>query len=341
MTIAPDKGTFGNSVNIAHSPMNGEEFGRFARQFLGDIPETMCWAPPGREGTSIHAVRCAFPDDDAIIDHLFKVRFAGRVFCDVCGESVNMYRIKKYRRYSGNCCKYISRTCTTGTLFDRTHVRLTDWLHVMLYFANSKSGISTSMVGRLLGYGKDMAFKIASRTRAHMALLETGRIVGGDKVPVGISFKTMKGVRNRNATSAVSPLVMALHDTQHIVTVIIPNRRIQTIAPLIIARVHPGSVLTYQDDASFRHLSGHGYHKQLTKIFALEHLAKYQGVDATVQVYWMHLRRALRDNHVHIDRKYLWSYLGEFNFRFNRRNRSHETFWDMICAFPPLEAVLG
>lgn len=312
-------------------------FGKFAEPVLGQIPVTMKWARPGREGTSVHAVRAAFPDDNAILEHLFQVRFAGRVFCEICGLPVTMYRTRSYRRYSGYCCKDVYRTPTTNTLFDRTRTPLTDWLHVMLYFANSKTGISTSMTGRLLGFGKGMAFKTADRIRTHMALLEQGRTLGGKDCRVGISFNTIKGVRNREAGSRLRPLVMAIYDAHHVVTVIIPNRRIQTITRIVLSRVHPQSILVYQDERALRHLSGYGYHRVLARTFKFEPLGNYEGINGTILVYWMHLRRALRDNHVHYSRDFLWKYLGEFNFRFNRRYRSHETFWDMVCAFPPLD----
>lgn len=314
------------------------EFGKFAEMALGEIPARMRWAQAGREGTSVHAVRAKFPDDDAVLEHLFRIRFAGRVCCQICGHRVTLYRTRNFRRYSGHCCKDVYRTPTTDTLFDRTRIPLTSWLQVMLYFANSKTGISTSMTGRLLGFGKGMAFKTNDRIRTHMALLENGRTVGGTGLRVGISFNTIRGVRNKGSGSNARPLVMAIYDARHVVTVIIPNRRIGTITPIILSRVHPQSVLVYQDERALRHLSGHGYHRVLARTFPFEPLEKYTGINGTIQVYWMHLRRALRDNHVHYASNFLWKYLNEFNFRFNRRHRSHETFWDMVCAFPSIAA---
>ena len=41
-------------------------------------------------------------------------------------------------------------------------------------------------------------------------------------------------------------------------------------------------------------------------------------------------------HHKYASRAHLWLYLGEFLFRYNRRNRSAQTYWDMISAFPDL-----
>ena len=195
----------------------------------------------------------------------------------------------------------------------------------------------TEMTRRLFGFGKGMAFSMNDRIRTHMALLEAGRTVGGQDIPVGISFKNIKGVRNfKSEIERTQPLVMAIYDASHIVTVIIPNRRIQTITPILISVIRQGSVVVYEDEYAFRHLSGHGHHNRLFKTYRFAPLNKFQGINGTMQVYWMHLRRALRDNHVHCSRHFLWKYLDEFNFRFNRRNRSHEIFWDMVCEFPSL-----
>lgn len=45
-----------------------------------------------------------------------------------------------------------------------------------------------------------------------------------------------------------------------------------------------------------------------------------------------------RTHHKHASRKHLWLYLDEFQFRYNRRHRSSETYWDMVEKFPDLES---
>jgi hypothetical protein len=47
-----------------------------------------------------------------------------------------------------------------------------------------------------------------------------------------------------------------------------------------------------------------------------------------------YFRRPLKYNYRRVDCENLWLYLKEFEFRFNRRRRSEETFWDLVGAFP-------
>lgn len=69
----------------------------------------------------------------------------------------------------------------------------------MLYFTNSKTGISTSLPGLLRGFGKGMAFKTHRRIKTHIALVENGMTIGGTSLRVSILFITIKGVRNQGS----------------------------------------------------------------------------------------------------------------------------------------------
>jgi hypothetical protein len=46
-------------------------------------------------------------------------------------------------------------------------------------------------------------------------------------------------------------------------------------------------------------------------------------------------------HHKYASRAHVWLYLSEFLFRYNRRHRSAQTYWDMISAFPDLTMRSG
>ena len=46
--------------------------------------------------------------------------------------------------------------------------------------------------------------------------------------------------------------------------------------------------------------------------------------------------RGVRFQHRHLAMPSAWLFLKEYEFRFNRRHRSHETFGEMLAAFPSL-----
>lgn len=294
-------------------------------------------APSARsDGTSIKFMKRLFPDDEAIVRYIFSIRERYLARCDVCNGEVKLYRRKNGTSYSGFCCSDVYKSATKGTVLFKSNIPLKSWFLAMVYFANSKAGISTGFLSRMFGLAKSSAHRLGDRIRTHMALLEADRQVGGQDVPVSISFKLIHGSHDRNSRQAKPLLALALHDPSEVVTAIIPNRRIQTLTPIILMRVRPGSILTYRSDIEKRLLMGYGYHRTLSNSFRIEPVEIY-GKDLNIAVsYWTNFRRILRSSHGHFKRDNAWKYIGEFNFRFNRRTRVGDIFWDMISRCPPL-----
>lgn len=285
-----------------------------------------------QEGMSIHYLQDRFPDEDSLIAYLFECQAERLSRCDECGSKLKLYRISGTKRYSGLCCKYVYRTVTKETIFFKSTMSLRSWLIVIMYFANSKTGVTTAFIGAMLGIGRDTSFKMADQIRNRMALLEGHRTIGGEGQHVGISFRWIKRTRNRGARRGSQTLVMALFDSFQVVTVVVPNRRIQTITPIVLSKVKPGSVLLYADDIEKRRLLGHGFHKRLSKAFKLES-AKINPAPLNLAIsYWTNFQRVFRATYGKAKRDNICKYLGEFNFRFNRRDRPSEAFWDIIYS---------
>lgn len=292
-----------------------------------------------RGGTSMRAVTRVLGNEDAVIEHLFACREAALSVCPQCGERVKLYRTKGTRRFSGYCCKDVYRTVTTGTLFDASTWPLASWILAMNYFANFRGGVSTWFLQTMFGLGKDSAYKIASRIRCHMALLECDRQVGGPGVPVALSFERIGGARGKDKHTQPT-LVLAIHDATQVVTAVVPDRRLRTIGPIIMERVQPGSVLVYRTEIDKRRLCGHRAGGGLALRFELAPDGAWPGLNDVVMVFWMHFRRVMAAGHVHFAKDKLWQYLGEFCFRFNRSAQPDRIFWDMVARFPQLPAEM-
>lgn len=285
-----------------------------------------------QEGMNIFYLEDRFPDEDSVIAYLFECQSEKLSQCDECGEKLKLYPVRGTRRYSGLCCKYVYRTVTKGTIFFKSTTPLRSWLIVIMYFANSKAGVTTAFIGAMLGIGKDTSFKMADHIRNRMALLEDHRTVGGEGQHVAISFRRIKRTSNRGGPRGLQPLVMALSDSFQVVTIIVPNRRIQTITPIVLSKVQPGSVLLYVDDIEKRRLLGHGFHKRLSKAFKLESGEVYPAPLNLAISYWSFFQRVFRATHGKARPDNIYKYLGEFNFRFNRRDRPCQAFWDIVYS---------
>lgn len=316
-----------------------DEWGQFAASTIGGIAVRKPWGQVGAEGTSVSAMRHYFPDDRAIYQHLFSIRFGAGHACSSCGRPARWRYQGPYGRYRAGCCKRQVLNVLTDTLFDRTRLSLVRWMDIMLLFANSKSGVSIDLAGRLLGVTLRAAFRVVNRIRWHIALLEAGRDIGGRDQPVHVAFKMLKGVRNRMTDGGGTATILIINDRQHVVAVPVRDRRTSTINTVLQRHVRPGSILVFPDEVGFRRLSGYGHNNLILNSFQIKPVQNFPELLTCCEVYWMGFRRTMRSTHVHMQRENVWKYVNEFSFRYNRIHRSHETFWDMICHFPAMPVV--
>ncbi len=52
----------------------------------------------------------------------------------------------------------------------------------------------------------------------------------------------------------------------------------------------------------------------------------------TLESFWAILKRSIRGTHIHVSGKHLPKYLGEFEFRYNRRKRPETMFAELLAS---------
>ena len=57
-----------------------------------------------------------FPDDEACLEHLFKVRYGSEPICPKCGQIDTFHRLRKLRAYTCNCGHHVHPTAGTATI---------------------------------------------------------------------------------------------------------------------------------------------------------------------------------------------------------------------------------
>ncbi len=53
----------------------------------------------------------------------------------------------------------------------------------------------------------------------------------------------------------------------------------------------------------------------------------------SIEGFWACLKRGINGTHIHVSQKHLSKYLGEFEFRHNRRNRPETMLSELMLAF--------
>lgn len=114
-----------------------------------------------------------FPNDDACLEFLFKVRYGSRFECPGCGKTRRLYKLAKRTAYSCQCGEHIYPK--VGTPFSRSHIPLQKWFYAIFLFATTQHGVSANELQRQLGVRIKAATRMTYEIRKYMAFINGGR----------------------------------------------------------------------------------------------------------------------------------------------------------------------
>ena len=112
-----------------------------------------------------------FHDATKAREYLEAVRWPDGPFCPHCGDTENTRKLmgKSHRPGLHNC-----RSCrrqfsvTVGTVFERSHIPLHQWVMASFLLCVSKKGISSPQLRRMLGVTYNTAWFMTHRIREAM-----------------------------------------------------------------------------------------------------------------------------------------------------------------------------
>ncbi len=113
-----------------------------------------------------------FPDQNACIEHLEKIRWNGEPRCLNC-DSHKVY--KRNETETGRIGRWICQDCrsnfkvTQGTVFHGTKIALQKWFLAISLMANAKKSLSSHQLSRDLKMNQSTAWSIMHRIRGEMA----------------------------------------------------------------------------------------------------------------------------------------------------------------------------
>lgn len=120
-----------------------------------------------------------FPDQQACIDHLEKVRWPKQAFCPFCGSDRTGKKNERNRLGRWNCHECTnSFNVLTKTIFQGTHIELQKWFLAIALMADAKKSLSSHQLGRDLDLNQSTAWRMQQRIRSAMTTNE-GRLLQG------------------------------------------------------------------------------------------------------------------------------------------------------------------
>lgn len=274
-----------------------------------------------------------FASDDACLDHLFKVRFGDLTACPKCQKETKFHRLAKEKAYACQWCGHHIHPMK-GTPFEATHTPLQKWFYAMYLFTTTRHGVPAKELQRQLSVTYKTAWRMGHEIRKYMAIVDGDAPLSGavevDETLIG-GRTTGQGRGNRVTGNKAIVFGMVQRDGE-IMTRVVPNTRIGSLLPVIQQNVAPGATIYSDEHASYRTIPAHGYkhetvdHSRKEYVRGLAHTNSIEGL-------WAMLKRSIHGTHVHVSPKHLQSYLGEFEFRFNRRKAPTRMFSDLLLGF--------
>lgn len=279
--------------------------------------------------------KAEYPDDDACLRAILKRRYPVADACPNCGVVGKLTRIEGRRAFA--CKEGCHIYPCAGTEFEHSSTNLTKWFHAMYLMTSTRNGVSAKELERHLGVTYKCAWRIGHQLRllmtarakaqnpgpmtGHVEIDETyigGKIRGRPKM----SSKTAgKGYYLQNKAT-----VFGMVQRGGVVrTQVVPNERKETLMPIMLKNVAPGTTVTSDTAASLRALGQAGFEHQAINHYGLEFRRGIHHTN-TIEGFWSHLKRGIKSTHASVSRKHLQKYVDEFAYRFNHRHEPAAMF---------------
>jgi transposase len=271
-----------------------------------------------------------FPNDDACVAHLFKLRFGADYGCPKCGEIGKFRKLAKLPAYTCNCGHHVHPM--QGTIFKDSHTPLAKWFYAIYLFTTTRHGVPAKELQRQLGVSYPTAFRMAHLIRVHMGKTDGDRPLKGhveaDEAYIG---GHRPGPRGRAAKGKTIVFGM-LERHGDVMTKIVDDTTKATLHAHIEANVEKPSVISTDELHSYWGLSSKGYvHHSVNH--SKEEWVRGDTHTNSLEGFWSMLKRSIRGTHVHVSRKHLAKYLGEFEFRYNLRHSPETMFARLVLSF--------
>ena len=215
-------------------------------------------------------------------------------------------------------------TVTVGTIFESSHVKLSEWMYAFASMCASKKGISALQLKRELEVSYETAWFMCHRIR-HAMKTDTPLLKGEievDETYVG-GKPRVKGVSKRGRGTSKTPVVALVQRGGNVKTHVVADVTAKTLRQAIVeGTCMPESILFTDELPAYRKTG-----KQFADHQSVNHSAKeYARPDGantnTIESFFALLKRGVYGNFHSVSKQHLHRYCTEFEFRWNTRHSS-------------------
>lgn len=264
-----------------------------------------------------------FSTESQCIDYLFNLRWKGSFQCSHCGGLE--YWKSKRALYICKSCEH-QHSITAGTIFHKTRKPLKHWFKAIWKFTSTKSGISATNLGRLLGLSYPTAWTWLQKLKRCTINPEREKLSGTVEVDEFYLGGKHAGKQGRGSENKYKIIVAVEHresdsniDLSHLMgrarLSVIPDCSAKSLTAFIEGNISKGSELITDKwkgysadlDDDYKHTA----YKISENKSALDHAHRI----ASLVKRWIlgTLQASIKPGHIQ-------KYMDEYVFRFNRRN---------------------
>lgn len=266
---------------------------------------------------SITEFMTMFPNDDACLEYLFQTRFGSDHVCARCGEVGKYRKLSKMPAYTCQCGEHVHPM--VGTPFHRSHTPLQKWFYAMYLFTTTRHGVSAKELQRQLSVNYKTAWRMGQEIRKYLTHVDGDPPLSGhvevDETMIG---GKRHGKRRRGAEGKTVVFGM-VERSGDVITRIVNDVSCATLEPHITKNVRKGSTVSSDEWKAYAKIARLGY-----KHGAVNHSKEEWARDGhhanTIEAFWSILKRSIKSTHVHISRRHLSKYFGEFEFHWNLKH---------------------
>jgi transposase len=267
-----------------------------------------------------------FPNDDACLEYVKEQRWPNGVAdCSKCAVERKHYRVSGRTAYAcDHCGNHIYPLA--GTVFEKSTTSLKTWFYAMYLMGSTRCGISAKQIQRETGVTYKTAWRMFKQIRQLLGedLQLEGSTVEMDETFHGGTRRTHFWRENK------VPIVgMVERSTPkrigRVVARVAPDVKKQTLRKIAKEYILEKSTVFTDEHVGYDGLHYCGYaHKRI------RHTAKvYVSGDVhanTIEGSWSTVKRGIGGVYHNVSAKYLQTYLNEYTFRYNRRDKGNLLF---------------
>jgi transposase-like protein len=253
--------------------------------------------------------------------YLEALRWPSGVRCIRCGSD-KISRIKAREQFDCDKCRY-QFSVTAGTIFHDSHLPLWKWFLAVYVMGESKKGISSNQLKRMLGVSYKTAWYLCHRIRAAMfdpdPVLLSG-IVEADETYTG---NAPEGYRGRRLGGNKMAVIGAVERGGRVRLKVSDRVDRKALHGFLRAVVSGEAEAIYTDD----YRAYYGIADADTRHKTVKH-ARKQWVQGdvhtqTMEDVWSLFKRSVIGSYHHLSVKHLQAYLDELAFRYNNRENAY------------------